>query len=124
MASRAAKNLLCRSTEADQEAVPPAVRVLFLAAAVLFACAESDFFEAAECPSRFNALVVAADRLADVFVPPRAPFAESCCAFLRVACDVVPDLGGGNFTPARRAFDNPIAMACLVDRAPCLPSRI
>jgi hypothetical protein len=33
------------------------------------------------------------------------------------------DGGGGSFTPARRAFDNPIAIACFVDRAPCLPSR-
>lgn len=30
----------------------------------------------------------------------------------------------GTFTPARRAFDKPIAMACLADRAPCLPFRI
>jgi len=29
-----------------------------------------------------------------------------------------PARGGGNFTPARRAFDNPMAMACFVDRAP------
>jgi len=26
-------------------------------------------------------------------------------------------------TPARRAFDKPIAIACFVDRAPCFPSR-
>jgi hypothetical protein len=26
-------------------------------------------------------------------------------------------------TPARRALDNPIAIACLVDFAPCFPSR-
>jgi hypothetical protein len=31
--------------------------------------------------------------------------------------------GGGSFTPARRAFDNPIAMACFVLRTPCLPWR-
>jgi len=29
----------------------------------------------------------------------------------------------GIFTPARRAFDKPIAIACFVDRAPCFPSR-
>ena len=28
-----------------------------------------------------------------------------------------------SFTPARRAFDKPIAIACLAERAPCLPSR-
>ena len=27
------------------------------------------------------------------------------------------------FTPERRAFDNPIAIACCGERAPCLPSR-
>jgi hypothetical protein len=31
--------------------------------------------------------------------------------------------GGGSFTPARRAFDKPMAMICFVDRAPCFPSR-
>jgi hypothetical protein len=29
----------------------------------------------------------------------------------------------GMRTPARLAFDSPIAMACAVDRAPCFPSR-
>jgi hypothetical protein len=31
--------------------------------------------------------------------------------------------GEGSFTPARRAFDSPIAIACFVERAPCFPSR-
>jgi len=31
--------------------------------------------------------------------------------------------GDGRSTPALRAFDNPIAIACFADRAPCLPSR-
>jgi hypothetical protein len=30
---------------------------------------------------------------------------------------------GGSFTPARRAFDRPIAIACSGERAPCFPSR-
>jgi hypothetical protein len=30
---------------------------------------------------------------------------------------------GGSFTPALRALDSPIAIACLADRAPCFPSR-
>ena len=45
----------------------------------------------------------------------------------RAACFFVlaePLFGGGNFTPARRALDSPIAMACCGERAPCLPSRI
>jgi hypothetical protein len=33
-------------------------------------------------------------------------------------------LGGASFTPALRAFDNPIAIACFADLAPCLPSRM
>ena len=32
--------------------------------------------------------------------------------------------GTGRRTPERRAFDNPIAIACFVDRAPCFPSRM
>ncbi|PYQ08028.1 MAG: hypothetical protein DMF83_07870 [Acidobacteria bacterium] len=36
----------------------------------------------------------------------------------------MPPVGGGRGTPARRAFDRPMAIACLVERAPCLPSRI
>ena len=84
------------------------------AAAALLACFDSDRFDAAACPSRFNARVLAADRLADVFFAPLlVPFAEA-----------VPAFGGASFTPARRAFDSPIAIACFVDRAPCLPSRM
>src|SRR5439155_22076008 len=49
------------------------------------------------------------------------PFLRSRAACFRVSFD--PFLGGFNFTPARRAFERPMAIACLVDRAPCLPSR-
>ena len=38
--------------------------------------------------------------------------------------DARPRAGGRNRTPARRAFESPIAIACLVDRAPCLPWRM
>lgn len=31
--------------------------------------------------------------------------------------------GTGRCTPARRALDKPMAIACFVERAPCLPSR-
>ena len=31
--------------------------------------------------------------------------------------------GRGRLTPARLAFDRPIAIACFADRAPCSPSR-
>src|SRR2546423_15482820 len=30
----------------------------------------------------------------------------------------------GRGTPARRAFESPMAIACLVERAPCLPLRM
>jgi hypothetical protein len=46
----------------------------------------------------------------------------SCAAFFLVAVLAVFD--GLAFTPARRALDKPIAIACLAERAPCLPSRI
>jgi hypothetical protein len=35
-----------------------------------------------------------------------------------------PLFGAGKSTPARRAFDKPIAIACFDERAPCLPSRM
>jgi hypothetical protein len=41
---------------------------------------------------------------------------------LRVAGDEL--LLGGKSTPARLASDNPIAIACFVDLAPCFPSRM
>jgi len=37
--------------------------------------------------------------------------------------DVCPS-GGRSFTPARRALERPMAIACFVDRAPCLPLRM
>jgi hypothetical protein len=45
-------------------------------------------------------------------------------ALWRVRADACPFLGVFSFTPARRAFERPIAIACLVDRAPCFPSRM
>ncbi len=42
----------------------------------------------------------------------------------RVRSVTLPFAGGGSGTPARRAFDSPIAIACSGDRAPCLPSRM
>ena len=78
--------------------------------ALLHACRESDSLDAADRPSRLRTPPIARER-----------FAEG----LRFVAFVVFPLGlGPNFTPARRAFDKPIAIACLVLRAPCLPSRI
>jgi hypothetical protein len=42
---------------------------------------------------------------------------------LRRVPGVDPPGGLPSFTPARRALD-PMAIACFVDRAPCLPSRM
>jgi hypothetical protein len=36
----------------------------------------------------------------------------------------LPFSGGGNFTPARRALESPMAIACLAEPAPCFPSRM
>ena len=95
-------------------------RYFFLPA--LLACRESAVRDAALRPSRFSARLVAAERLGDAFRPD-FPRARSRWACLRVREDALPFRGGLSFTPERRAFDRPIAMACFVDRAPCFPSR-
>src|SRR5207253_7165639 len=90
-----------------------------------WACRESAFLEAAPRPSRLSAFFVARERVRETAFPPRLPpFLRSRFAWRRVRFEVAPFFGGGNFTPARRAFDKPIAIACLVERAPCSPSRI
>lgn len=89
------------------------------------ACRERALFEAACVPSRWSALVAARERFRDgLRVPFCLPFAVSRAAFRRVSSETVPFFGGGSFTPARRAFESPMAIACLADRAPCFPSRI
>src|SRR5919108_6605989 len=45
-------------------------------------------------------------------------------ALRRVSSLTVPFSGGGRATPARRALERPMAIACLVERAPCLPLRM
>ena len=66
--------------------------------------------------------VVARERVRDGrFVAP-LPLARSRRACLCVRFRA--RRGGGNSTPARRAFDKPMAMACSGDRAPCSPSRM
>src|SRR5947208_4158 len=98
----------------------PFVRTAFAAAfrrfrlprarALLRACRESDVLDAADRSSRLSTPLMARDRLA---------------AGLRLVAFVVFPLGlGPSFTPARRALDKPIAIACLVLRAPCLPFRM
>jgi hypothetical protein len=87
------------------------------------------WFESARCEtllfgSRFKARTVALLRFGEVLVGPDFAFSKSRLAFVRVASDVRPLPGGGSFTPARRAFESPMAIACRADRAPCLPCRI
>src|ERR1043165_8430674 len=85
------------------------------------ACRESARLEAALWPSRFKAREVARERLADFLPLFFFPFLRSRAACLRIFFE--PFFGTASFTPARRAFDRPMAIACLVERAPCFPSR-
>jgi hypothetical protein len=89
----------------------------------LRACRASDWRDAAERRSRLSARVTARDLRGDGRFFPRRPARESVAALCRVR-RVLPFPGTGSLTPERRAFDNPIAIACFVDRAPCLPSRM
>src|SRR5262245_11967683 len=113
-------------------AVGPLVRAAFFAAAERSpavrlraaprACLPSAVGDAAEWPSCSSALCVARERVLEMACEPSCPTSVSRSAFLRVSSDAL-SLGGGKSTPARRAFERPIAIACFADRAPCLPSR-
>ncbi len=84
---------------------------------------ESAACDAAPRPSRFNA--AARERFAEGFLAaPLRPFATSRAACRRVRSETLPAFGGGSLTPARRAFERPMAMACFAGTAPCLPSRM
>src|SRR5207248_9358204 len=88
-----------------------------------FACRDNAFFDAARRPSRLSAALVARDRVREVLLrPPLRPLARLRLAWRFVR--FLPRSGGGNFTPALRAFDRPMATACCGERAPCSPSRI
>jgi hypothetical protein len=83
---------------------------------------ESDLRDAARRPSRFSALRVARERRGDGLACRRP--ARLADAALRLVVSFALAGGGGRLTPDRRAFESPIAIACFVDRAPCLPSRM
>jgi hypothetical protein len=76
------------------------------------------FGEAADFDSSSSAALAARERDDDGRVPARAladlalPLVRSLALFG----------GGGSATPARRAFERPMAIACLAERAPCFPS--
>jgi len=74
------------------------------------------------CGSRFNAFTRARERFRDTGSP-RCPLRYALAALLRVFSEVFPLAGGGSFTPARRASESPIAIACFVLRTPCSPLR-
>lgn len=84
-------------------------------------CRDNAVFDAARRGSRLSAFFVARERVGDGLCGCR-PAAVSSAAFRRV--DFFADLLAGTFTPARRASDRPIAIACLALRAPCLPCRM
>jgi hypothetical protein len=91
--------------------------------ATRFACLDNACLDAERRLSRLRACFVAWERFRDGFLRrPARPFARSRFAWRFVPC--FPRLGGGNFTPARRALERPIAIACSGERAPCWPSRI
>ena len=81
-------------------------------------------WEAAACGSRFSLRVAARDRFGDGFACRLCPLRLSRAACFRVLALACPFRGGGSLTPARRAFERPIAMACFAERAPCFPSRM
>jgi hypothetical protein len=87
------------------------------------ACRTRACREAAARPSPFSAPLIACDRrLAGGFLP-WLP-ARGACFALRFVPGLALAGGADNFTPARRAFERPMAIACFVERAPCLPSRM
>lgn len=126
---------------ATLRSVDPFVRAAFLAAAERLEalrfeaawrdCRDNADFEADDVLSRFKALVVARLRLADAFLVAffaagrlRLPsFAVLLLFFAALRFLLLLRLSGTS-TPARRASDRPMAMACLADRAPCLPWRM
>src|SRR6267378_4416641 len=87
---------------------------------------ESALGEAALRPSRFSAARTARLRRADGrrgFLLP-CPTSYARLAELRVLAFACPLVGGLSGTPARRALERPMAIACFVERAPCFPSRM
>src|SRR5207302_5157168 len=67
--------------------------------------------DAAARPSRFSAARTARPRLGFGFRPARR---VALAADARVSSLTRPRGGVGSFTPARRAFDSPMAIACFV----------
>jgi hypothetical protein len=79
--------------------------------ATCFACRDSAFVEAADLDSPFSAAFAARDRFGDG----RVPLRRAALLALRFVRSLALLGGAGSFTPARLAFDSPIAMACLAE---------
>jgi hypothetical protein len=90
--------------------------------AALRACCDNAAREAVFPGSCFNAARVARERRGDGFCDGCWPARDALAALFLVR-DEDPAGGDGSVTPARRAFESPMAIACFVERAPCLPSR-
>src|SRR5204863_7367076 len=91
--------------------------------ATRFACLDNACLDADRRLSRLSARFVARDRFREGCLRrPERPFVRSRFAWRFVRC--LPRFGGGNFTPARRASDRPMAIACSGERAPGSPSRM
>ena len=91
--------------------------------ATRFACLDNALLDADRRLSRLSARCVARERFREGFLRrPARLFVRSRFAWRFVRC--LPRFGGGNFTPARRALERPIAIACSGERAPCSPSRM
>jgi len=73
--------------------------------------------DAPERPSRFSAPFTARERFAEGRL-----FRLELRWDLSFFADALPFGAGGNFTPAFRAFESPMAIACFGLRTPCLPS--
>src|SRR6266545_1096464 len=76
-------------------------------------------------PSRLRARSVARPRRGDGALGFRrpCPTAYACAAERRVRALAAPRPGGFRGTPARRALESPMAIACWGDLAPCRPRR-
>jgi hypothetical protein len=79
--------------------------------------------DAARCPFRFKARRAARDRRADGRLEPAAAALLADRALRFVVAFALAG-GGPSLTPALRAFESPMAIACFVELAPCFPSRM
>jgi len=87
----------------------------------VFACRDSAERDAVLRGSRLSLREEARARVGEVRF--RLPARRRADFALRFVDSLALAGGLGRSTPALRAFDNPIAIACFADRAPCLPSR-